>query len=360
MINTTCACLVCLLVAEPKPAYVLESTPVQRIEAVLDGRAEHAGLSAREWILFAAKPPRLPSQVDVSALLEPAGRSTVERSSLKRAVLWARLPVRGDTNKSSIHVNVRYRATLMARRLVESQPSDPKPRVSPLTPKQRREALAETPLIDFGTEPFPRWLEINKLHRHDDEGTIDFARRIFLIIKRNFEYEYLDDMDRRASHVCRTRKSDCGGLCVVFVAVLRANRVPARLLVGRWAKSSKPGRTVNDVPYFETHVKAEFFADDVGWIPLDIACAINSKWSRQLKYFGNDPGDFLVMHLDDDLTLNTIHFGNRPVGLLQGISFWVVSTRDIEKLEIHERWRVRKLALRTTDADDKQTKGSPP
>ncbi len=345
MTTASWSCLLCLLLAEPGPEYVLKVEPATRISAVLESSAENAQLEASEWILYAAKPPVLPCQTDISASLEPSGRATVERGPLRRPLLWTRLPVKGRKHKSGIDVTVKYRATLHSRRLVERRPSAPPADVPPLSAKQRRDALAKTRLIDYATAPFPQWLEVNKLDRRDDEGTVDYARRIFLTIKRNFKYEYRSKMDRHASVVCRQRKSDCGGLCAVFVAVMRANDVPARLLAGRWAKSSRTGHDLDGVPYFQTHVKAEFFAEGVGWVPVDLACAINRQWFGELRHFGNDPGDFLVMHVDDHVMLNTIHFGRKSLAFLQGIAYWVVASEPAGGLEIQQRWQVRKLPI---------------
>ncbi len=339
------SCLLCLLLAEPGPGYVLKVEPAKRISAELESSLENDQLEAREWILYAAKPPVLPCQTDISASLAPSGRSTVERGPLQRPLLWTRLPVKGRKYKSGVELTVKYRATLHSRRLVERRLAAPPTEVPPLSAKQRRDALGKSRLIDYATAPFPQWLEVNKLYRRDDEGTVDYARRIFLTVKRNFKYEYRDEMDRRASVVCRERKSDCGGLCAVFVAVMRANDVPARLLAGRWAKSSRSGHELGGVPYFQTHVKAEFFADGVGWVPVDLACAINRKWPGELRHFGNDPGDFLVMHVDDHVMLDTIHFGRKSMAFLQGIAYWVVAAERVDSLEMQQSWQVRKLPI---------------
>src|SRR5438309_886991 len=108
-------------------------------------------------------------------------------------------------------------------------------------------------------ETVQKWVREHDLARRPGENDIDFARRVFVTIKRNLAYEFKTGMDRRASAVCRAGTTDCGGLSVLFVTILRGNDIPARTLVGRWAQSSKAKDIVGDSPYYQTHVKAEFF-----------------------------------------------------------------------------------------------------
>src|SRR5207244_13017163 len=102
-------------------------------------------------------------------------------------------------------------------------------------------------------------------------------------------------LDGRASPVCRAGTTDCGGLSVLFVTILRGNDIPARTLVGRWAQSSKAKDIVGDSPYYQTHVKAEFFAEGIGWVPADPASALSEKQGDRMRCLGRDPGNFLTM-----------------------------------------------------------------
>jgi transglutaminase-like putative cysteine protease len=180
--------------------------------------------------------------------------------------------------------------------------------------------------------------------REDDETDIDFARRVFSTIKANFKYDYRAEMDRRASVVCEDKQSDCGGLSVLFVSTLRANNIPARVLVGRWAVSSKPGQAISGVGYHQTHVKAEFFADDIGWVPVDMSSAIlHDARGDGTQFFGRDRGDFLTMHIDPEVVINTIHFGRKQTPWLQGVTFWVTGQGNLEKLTTQETWVVRQI-----------------
>ena len=106
--------------------------------------------------------------------------------------------------------------------------------------------------------------------------------------------------------------------------------------------SAKPGEKVGDVEFYQQHVKAEFFATGIGWVPADPASAVLwDKSSDGLTFFGHDPGDFIVFHLDGDLLINTIHFGKQPVQYLQGTAFWVKGTGSVEGYKIETQWEVK-------------------
>jgi transglutaminase-like putative cysteine protease len=151
-------------------------------------------------------------------------------------------------------------------------------------------------------------------------------------------------MDRHASQVCQAGRSDCGGLCLLFCSILRSQGVPARCLVGRWATSAKPGAKAGAATFFQQHVKAEFYVEHVGWVPLDCSSAIlHDKSPEGLRFFGHDPGDFLVLHLDPELEVDTLHFGRKKLNWLQGVDYWVTGDGTLEGCTKKEDWVVEAL-----------------
>jgi transglutaminase-like putative cysteine protease len=72
---------------------------------------------------------------------------------------------------------------------------------------------------------------------------------------------------------------------------MRASGIPARALYGRYIKDSDKYWKDDDT----IHVRAEFFAEDVGWVPVDVAAATGNNPDN---YFGQDSGDLLVLHFD--------------------------------------------------------------
>src|SRR5437667_1529382 len=256
-----------LVSAAPSPAYTLKVAEKERIEAVLTYKIEMPKLVAQEWIVYLAQAPELPGQVQVHTRLEPDGKATFELSPEHRPMMLARLPAKG--REKEITVRVRYQATLRSRDLVPVKRGKTPPTVAPL-PDPVRQVLVETGGdFDWKAEPVQKWVREHQLGRRPVESDIDFARRVFVAIKRNFSYEYKTEMDRHASAVCRSGKTDCGGLSGLLVTILRGHDIPARTLVGRWAQSSKAEDTVgNNSPYYQTHVKAEFYAEGIDWVPV--------------------------------------------------------------------------------------------
>ena len=323
--------------------YSLVITPARRVQAELSYDLQTPGLTAREWIIYAAQLPVLPCQTSVSSALLPDGQPGLELSAEHRPILRVRIPAKTPERKHGLDLRVEYQATLWARRLVLGRAGAGQGRDIPappptLSPDERRWALASGGQFDFNSDDFRQWLDDQGLRRNPDEGEVDFARRVFLAIKRGFTYAFADSMDRQASHVCRAGKSDCGGLSVLFVSALRANRVPARVLVGRWAESST---LVAGKVFDQQHAKVEFFAEGVGWVPADLSSALlHDKSPEGLTYFGNDEGDFLVMHLDTNLVCDTIHFGRKTVAWLQAPSYWVNASGSFENAVTRERWSV--------------------
>ncbi len=222
-----------------------------------------------------------------------------------------------------------YEANLFARNLVPrpSGTKAPAP-VAALPQKERRLALAEGHQFDFRSAPFQGWLDGHKLRREPDEGEIDFARRVFSEIKRVFQpAAHHLKLVHLASHLCASGKSDGPGLSIVFAAALRANGIPARVLSGRWARDPQPGRNAAD----DSHVKSEFFAAGVGWVPVDLGSAMKlEKSSDGLVFFGTDNADFLIMHLDTDLEFDTVFFGRKTVEFVHGPAFWVTGSGSLD------------------------------
>jgi len=328
----------------PATVQVLETTETQRVVATLTYAVRCDQFRAREWVVFVAQAPELPGQGKVESRLD-LGESTVrDLSPLKRPLLMARVPVRSKEQESSIALRVTYEATLLSRKLKPLAAGAVVPRVEPIADRAREAALAALGEIDYKSEVFQAWLAERKLRRARGETDLAFARRVFLDIRAAYRYEYRERMDRHASAVCKAGSTDCGGLAALFVAALRANGVPSRALYGRWALSAVADATLGGLPYYQTHVKAEFYAADVGWVPVDLASGILHDRSRDgLAYFGNDRGDFLTLHIDPSLELDTRFLGRKTVSCLQVPAYWAAGPGSVDSRTIKEGWEVKKL-----------------
>jgi transglutaminase-like putative cysteine protease len=338
MLPTAYASLIIWTVAaDPAPAYSLEIKPARHIEAELTFSQSYKNFKAKDWVVCVARPPELPGQTKLTTTMEPAARVKVvqESSDLSRALLMLSLP---GKQEQGFDVKIKCQATLLSRRLISGKNANP----VALGAAEEKATLAATPLGDFNAVDFQKWLDANKLRRGKSEDEIDLARRVFSAIAKNYTYNYQANQDRRASKLCMAKSADCGGMSVLFAAALRANHIPARVLAGRWAQSAKPDERVGGAPYFQAHVKAEFFAKGVGWVPVDPSSAVQYD-KGGLRYFGNDPGDFLTMHVDTDLSVDTGWGGEKKsVPWMQGVKFWV-RPPPADNGESKESWQVKKL-----------------
>jgi hypothetical protein len=187
--------------------------------------------------------------------------------------------------------------------------------VAPLAEAERKWYLTARGLMDFEAADFQKWLDTCKLRRSKNENDVDFGRRVYQVIFDTGQYEAKGMNDRSASAVSKSKKSDCGGFSYLFVAAMRANGIPARSLMGRWAQSSKPGEMAGDIPFSMQHTRAEFFAEGVGWVPVDPTLAMgyrNLDWVVR-NAFGVDAGDFFVQQVDLELTIDTLVDGKQTL-----------------------------------------------
>jgi hypothetical protein len=301
-------------------------------------------LEASEWLIFAPVLTTTAGQTEVSTQMTPAGKEIAELSELSRPLLLARVAAETDELKHAVNMRVVYQATLWSRRLVLLSRDQKPPAVKDLDNAEREAALRSAGDLSFDGEAFKSWQAEHKLMLAAGESEIDFARRVFIAIRKHFKYDYVPDMDRTPAAVCQAGKSDCGGLSNLFVAMLRSQGIPARTLAGRWAISADSNEKLNGHAYFQYHVKAEFFAAGVGWVPVDMASGILHDRSREgLYYFGYDPGDFITQHVDGNLEVDTIHFGKQQIVVLQRPAFWVTGKGTLDDLKVVEGWTVSKI-----------------
>jgi transglutaminase-like putative cysteine protease len=332
--------------APARDVYVLESADARRVQATLTITIQCENVNANEWVVFAAQAPALPGQVKVKSKMQPSAVVVNELSSHHRPILMARVPARTGDLAHGISVQITYEATLRSRRLRRLPEGEEAPTIPKLSDRERSAALADRGDIDFKAKAFKDWLESKGLHRVAGESEIDFALRVFREIQSSATYEYRPTMDRRASVVCKDGRSDCGGLSALFVAALRANGVPARILIGRWATSARPGQSIGGLAYYQAHAKAEFYASGVGWVPVDVSQAVRGGSRRaSLRHFGNDDGDFIALQIDPNLEVDTIFFGRKLLHNLQGPAYWVKGQGSAARFKTAEDWRVEELRL---------------
>ncbi len=297
-------------------------------------------LSAHNWVLVTPSLPQMPYQTETQTRLAldnspVTGSVANELSSEHRALLTANVPADNSELENKLSGNCQYQAMLSERHLRLGPGSEP---VQELSPSDRALYLAETETINFKDPTFQQFLQANHLIKAASQRELDFAWQAFQKIRDLYSYKYDADQDRHASAICQDRATDCGGLAWLFEAVLRANGVPARSLIGRWA-DAHPSKQ----PLQGAHVKSEFYADGVGWVPVELSGAVSSKSSPGENYFGQDSGHFLTLHIDPDLLVDTVFFGQKKVQLIQSPIFWATGAGNFDDASSDNKWRTQKL-----------------
>lgn len=322
--------------------YRLETRPVRRVRGRIEGRIEAPHLAGKRWWLFAPVPPETDGQ-DVRAWdfaldVEKAERARVvaedvaDQSPLARPL--RRLSWRPRKAASAVRYRYEVEAVLNAIRLVPGEPKHP---VEALSKAERRRYLRADDRYDFESETFRAWRDEHGLARAKGERDLDYAWRVLAHIHGAYGYRFPTGHRRTASIVCRVDASDCGGLSLLFASLLRAHGVPARLLVGRWALPDK-----GDDPQF--HVRAEFWAEGVGWVPIDGSGAVTWK-GAPASAFGIHRAKFLTLHLEPGLEVDTVRFGVQPITWMQSPVFWVQGSGRLEPYRHERTWTVEELPL---------------
>jgi transglutaminase-like putative cysteine protease len=287
----------------PAPTHRIDAVDHQAVVATITYEVRAGDFTVTRWTAFLPEPPELPSQTGLKVRTEPVGKVVLDRSPLARPVRLIDQPVRDPKSGAKLALKLEVEATLRSRKLVPLKPGEKAPAVPALSAAEQKAYLATDGRADHESKAFRDWLDAKRLRLVKRETPIELAARILDVIRTDYQYAYEPAADRRASVVCGRKASDCGGMSLLFVAAMRANGVPARLLVGRTALPPKPGSTPGTLDYDRPHARAEFHVPGVGWVPVDPAYA-NLDTARPVADFvGHDPGDLLVLHLESDLKL---------------------------------------------------------
>ncbi|MFO0847970.1 MAG: transglutaminase domain-containing protein [Gemmataceae bacterium] len=336
----TALILPALPAADPPPRFVIEERDTQRVVAELTYDVACPKLTVAKWLVFVPVAPELPGQTKLKTTLSPKGEPVADLSKQARPLLVARVPADTPARKTALPIKVTYEASLRSRTLKPLV--GPPPTVPPLSARDRTNYTADSDTINWKTDALQVWMDEAKYRRQPKEGEVEFARRVFLGLTDTFKYGFDPKAETKASAVCRSEKADCGGLSVLFTAVMRANGVPARVRYGRWAKSAKPDEKLDGHQYLQWHVKAEFYAAGVGWVPVDLAMSLGfTRPADRLTQFGKDDGTFLTLHVDPVLVVDAGPFGKQTVALMQRPVWWVTGDGKADPTTEDEGWTVR-------------------
>ena len=133
------------------------------------------------------------------------------------------------------------------------------------------------------------------------------AEILFSWMLENIRYRYPTQC-WSAKHTLQSRKGDCGGISLLFVALCRSMRIPSRIVSGAWAIPGSEG----------PHMWCEFYSKKQGWLPVDCSRAIlltNSRRHRRIAssmnlskdpsfYFGQLDNNRIVFSKGSNINLS--------------------------------------------------------
>jgi transglutaminase-like putative cysteine protease len=286
--------------------YVLTRLPPKTVSATLTLSAKYPNLTISEYEVFLPVPPDLPGQKIENLKTEPAMQVVEETSPLHRKLLRVKVQSPGAGAVHEVNYSISFDAILLPRILVKGKPPALLAEPVPLTETERKLALRPTTQLDYTSPAFTSWLDQNHLQRAEKEGEVDFARRVYEAIGKNISYElWTGHISERASFVCTISKGTCGGFSNVFVAALRSQGIPARALFGRLARAAGKRDFINGAPVHLEHVMAEYYAQGLGWVPVEVTGATAKDSQRKATFFATGNPIFITMHVDPDLTIPT-------------------------------------------------------
>jgi hypothetical protein len=321
--------------------YHIQAKKTKRVKADLATHLTYRPVNpdALRWCLLIADAPELDRQSDVRTY----GARVAELPGVQAELLQDKTPqprsfyrfaipagaASGLKTAQGLTVSVTYEATLYARELV---PGAPKKRPAPLTDSERKAYLEPSKSVDFQDASFQKWLDGASLRKNEKETDLAFAFRAFKHVREQCPETGAPGM--KASEVCASKNgSSCGGCAVLYSAVLRANEIPARSVWGRWASSRRqPDQVV-------WHVKAEFYAAGVGWVPADPGAGRGQRIAPE-ALFGRDSGDFITFHLDPDIQLPDGFDGVLNVLAAQSIQTLWQKSEGMNDWKLDDRWSV--------------------
>jgi transglutaminase-like putative cysteine protease len=299
----------------------LEVTKGDRYDVELTGIAALPAGS----ILYFPVPPTTESQSDVEATMVTTSRGKETPAQLKTDSSQQRRPIFTVLAKGKEDLEVRARFSFqMWRRALVNKTDKRGPGVKPLTGKEVALYTAPTPSHHWTDPSFQTWLLQNRLTLKSGETPVRFAHRALLFVAKHFTYTGEIAQGRTHGEIARMGKGECNTISAVYTSILRANRIPCRRICGRL------------LPGGQTHNKVEFFAKDIGWIPVEPTGAIQSNRKDRMDCFGVDKGDFFVCMRDSDLLLPTGGQQYRCGALCQ----FVVIQDQLTGHTIKDAWRV--------------------
>ena len=166
----------------------------------------------------------------------------------------------------------------------------------------------------------------------EEDNPYSLARKFYDYIIGHVKYKQLGQGLNGAKYLLENGVGECGDYSALFIALCRASGIPARSVVGYWALSGNE----------QTHVWAEFYLEDLGWVPVDVTIGQLEK-SNKDYYFGNMDNQRVVLSKGFNSPLLPAAPGNYIAPILQCPLWWYWGSGDANSFILDRSWTVRKL-----------------
>ncbi|MHC4445370.1 MAG: transglutaminase domain-containing protein [Planctomycetota bacterium] len=143
------------------------------------------------------------------------------------------------------------------------------------------------------------WLQLDKVRPIAEKAVkgksrdLDKARALYNYMFKYCRYN-IDRKEITADEVLSGVPASCSELAITFVAMCRSVEIPARL-VNAYVNRGGSSPSID----WQLHRWVEFFAEDIGWVPVDPTNRINN---RKKSFFGRQEGKYLAV-VDDGVPL---------------------------------------------------------
>ncbi|HTU34657.1 MAG TPA: transglutaminase domain-containing protein [Candidatus Acidoferrum sp.] len=200
-----------------------------------------------------------------------------------------------DLNSAQIQEPFRIELVFHVKRLEDRVPLHPLP-----------DAPARTEAVDSFLQPdrlVPIDGEIGDLSREQTQGTsqpLEKARRIYDYVIASMHYDHAGTGWGRGDAVwaCNAKHGNCTDFHSLFIGMARAAGIPARFEIGFPLPTSATSGTI---PGY--HCWAEFWADGIGWIPIDASEAWQDPTKKDY-FFGAIDANRVMFSLGRDLEVS--------------------------------------------------------
>ena len=152
--------------------------------------------------------------------------------------------------------------------------------VAPLSARERAQWLAPDRMVPLD-DTIRKWAKevVAAAHAHTD---LEIARAIYDHVVATVKYDKTGKGWGRGDiyYACEARRGNCTDFHAIFIGYVRAMGIPARFSIGFPIPTERGAGTISGY-----HCWAEFYANGIGWIPIDASEAAKNPSMREY-FFG--------------------------------------------------------------------------